>query len=187
MADSPRKKLGRPRKPAVSAGSLTFEEWLKLAPEDVERQMEEAREKWLKEPAPGSTFADRLDWPLMRKYACLHCTKREFLGLLGIKETDFDQALRERGFATFRDYIAKEGTHGKSSLRRAQYAAAMRGNSTMMLHLDRKILNDAEGDDNANASGEMTAEEIARRIAFAMREGAEQLDESSELSGDDNA
>lgn len=74
----------------------------------------------------------KVDEKLLRELAQIHCTMDEIAAVVGVSKDTL-----ERRYAA----VIKEGRdEGKSSIRRAQYLAAMKGNTAMLIWLGKQLL-----------------------------------------------
>lgn len=73
-----------------------------------------------------------IDEALVRKLATIHCTMNEISAVVGCSVDTL-----ERRYA---ELIKKGKNEGKSSLRRLQWEAAQKGNTTMLIWLGKQIL-----------------------------------------------
>lgn len=84
-----------------------------------------------------------IDWVTFDKLCALHCTAEEIASILGISTDTLDRELKAQG-VTFAERYKEKSAHGKISLRRRQYEAAMKGDRTMMIWLGKQWLNQSE-------------------------------------------
>lgn len=70
----------------------------------------------------------------------IQCTRDEICGVIGIGRETLNKRLKERGEESFEALYAKHQEGGKASLRRAQWAAAMDGQPTMLVWLGKQVL-----------------------------------------------
>jgi len=88
---------------------------------------------------PGGRPRIEIDIENLRGLAVIHCTQDEIAAVLKISTSTLDRMLADKDGKYWCAY--KEGlASGKKSLRRAQVAAAMKGNSTMLVWLGKQIL-----------------------------------------------
>lgn len=84
----------------------------------------------------------------------IQCTAEECASVLGVSSDTLDRRLKEEGFAGFAEFFKKYSDDGKSSLRRAQWKAAVEnGNPTMLVWLGKQMLGQS---DKVEHKGDLT-------------------------------
>lgn len=74
----------------------------------------------------------------------IQCTQEEICEVFNMSITTLNRRLKERGEQNFEGLFKKHRSEGKSSLRRAQWAAAQKGNPTMLVWLGKQMLNQVD-------------------------------------------
>lgn len=95
-----------------------------------------------------------IDLDMAYKLAVIHCTDEELASLLGISVDTLTR--RKAEDPSFAELIEKGKAEGRASLRRMQYAAAQKGDRTMLVWLGKQLLGQRDYFRNeiANAPGE---------------------------------
>ena len=88
----------------------------------------------------------------------IQCTKDEICQVLAMDEKTLTRRLKDRGEGGFSLLYKKHQSDGKTSLRRAQWKAAMDGNTAMLIWLGKQVLgqHDKQGIDHTSSDGSMT-------------------------------
>ncbi|MCK5805356.1 MAG: hypothetical protein KAI66_21175 [Lentisphaeria bacterium] len=94
--------------------------------------------KAAKKKGPGRPRVE-IDIEHLRRLALIHCTQDEIAAILGVSTSALDRALANKKGEYWCAYKAGM-SNGKKSLRRAQVAAAMKGNATMLVWLGKQLL-----------------------------------------------
>ena len=81
-----------------------------------------------------------LDIKLLKNLAKIQCTQNEVCGIVGVTDKTLVTKLKEFGYEGFSDFLKKEGSDGKMSLRRKQFEPAMQGNVPMLIFLGKQWL-----------------------------------------------
>lgn len=95
---------------------------------------------------PGKIGRPRkeLDWAEFDKLCLIQCTEQEIAGWFDMSvETLKKRCVEEYGL-TFLELYAQKSAEGKSSLRRAQWKAALGGDKTMMIWLGKNTLGQSD-------------------------------------------
>lgn len=70
----------------------------------------------------------------------IQCTQSECAATLEVSIPTMDTRLKEMGYSGFLEFHQKHSENGKSSLRRAQWKAALDGNPTMLIWMGKQVL-----------------------------------------------
>jgi len=81
-----------------------------------------------------------IDYKTLSGLCKLQCTGEECASVLGIDYDTLNAGLKRDGHGCFSDYLKREGSGGKASLRRMQWKAAEGGNATMQIWLGKQYL-----------------------------------------------
>ena len=81
-----------------------------------------------------------IDWDQVDQLCSIHCTGEEQAAVLGVDYDTLNAACKREHKMGFSDYFKQKASHGKMSLRRKQYTAAMDGNTTMLVWLGKNWL-----------------------------------------------
>lgn len=81
-----------------------------------------------------------IDLAELQKLAEMQCTLEECAGFFGVSDDTINRRLKEAGYEGFAGFFKVHGAAGRSSLRRAQWRAALDGNPTMMVWLGKNML-----------------------------------------------
>ena len=71
----------------------------------------------------------------------IQCTMEECCSVLEMSDTTLNRRLKEMDYNNFEDLYKRHNDEGKMSLRRMQWQAAEKGNSTMLVWLGKQYLN----------------------------------------------
>ena len=71
----------------------------------------------------------------------IQCTMEECCSVLEMSDTTLNRRLKEMEYNNFEDLYKRHNDEGKMSLRRMQWQAAEKGNSTMLVWLGKQHLN----------------------------------------------
>jgi len=71
----------------------------------------------------------------------IQCTMEECCSVLEMSDTTLNRRLKEMEYNNFEDFYKRHNDEGKMSLRRMQWQAAEKGNSTMLVWLGKQHLN----------------------------------------------
>lgn len=85
-----------------------------------------------------------IDWSEFDKLCRIQCTLEEIAGWFDCSVDTIENRVKEAHGITFSEYFAQKSTRGRSSLRRRQYTAAMRGDRTMLIWLGKQWLGQAD-------------------------------------------
>lgn len=78
------------------------------------------------------------------KLCYLQCTRGEIASFFDVSEDTIDARVREWGFSNFQSFHKRYSEGGKISLRRYQYEAAKRGNTSMLIWLGKQYLGQSD-------------------------------------------
>lgn len=95
-----------------------------------------------------------IDLDLIEKLATIHCTIEEISAIVGCNPDTIYARMKED--ESFSELIEKARSNGKASLRRLQWAAAQKGDRTMLVWLGKQLLGQRDFNrwEVANAPGE---------------------------------
>jgi AraC-like DNA-binding protein len=85
-----------------------------------------------------------IDFEALEKLCMIQCTEEEIAAYFGISIDTLERRINEQYNQTFAEYFAQNRGKGKMSLRRAQYTAAMAGNTTMLVWLGKNWLSQTD-------------------------------------------
>jgi len=74
----------------------------------------------------------------------IHCTGEEQASILGVSYDTLNRACQRKHEMSFAEYFRQKASHGRMSLRRRQYSAAMDGNTTMLVWLGKNWLGQSD-------------------------------------------
>jgi AraC-like DNA-binding protein len=121
--------------------------------------MSSSAKKRRKSKSKGGRPAIKLDWRLIRAACRLQGTAEEISSLIGCSSDTMDRATRREHGMSFAEFLRQKAPGARISLRRAQWKAAMQGNTTMQIWLGKQMLNQRDqrdtpvGDPQALARG----------------------------------
>lgn len=117
-----------------------------------------------------------IDVRALEELASLHCTIAEMAAVLGVSSDTLERR--------FRDVMAAGKERGREKLRRAQWKAAMKGNTAMLIWLGKNMLDqrDKQSQEISGPGGkpietstagapEMTDEQVQARISELLSKG----------------
>jgi hypothetical protein len=81
-----------------------------------------------------------IDWKVLEALCQVQCTYEEISAVLKVSIPTIQRRLKKEFNTTFEGYFKKHAANGKVSLRRAQFKAAMAGNTTMLVWLGKQNL-----------------------------------------------
>lgn len=85
-----------------------------------------------------------IDYDQLEKLCQLQCTLLEIAYFFGCSDDTIENRVKERFDMTFSEYYKKYSAHGKISLRRFQFEAAKKGNTSMLIWLGKQHLEQRE-------------------------------------------
>lgn len=104
----------------------------------------------------------KIDYTKLGELCKIQCTAEECASVLGISSDALaDNLKRDKGL-TFPEFFKKHAGHGKSSLRRLQWASARKGTTAMLIWLGKQYLGQTDKIETETKTA--TAEEIAREL-----------------------
>ncbi len=112
----------------------------------------------------------RLDWDLVDGLAKLQATHEEIASLLSCSVDTLNRAARREHSMGFAEYYRQKALGGRASLRRAQFATALKGNTAMLIWLGKQYLEQREQRDlrDAPTSDPQTIARQIREMAAAL-------------------
>lgn len=81
-----------------------------------------------------------VDLKLAADLVRIQCTADEVCGVLDVSPDTLDRRLKEAGWNNFADFYERHAAEGRASLRRDQFKAARKGNSSVLIWLGRQYL-----------------------------------------------
>ena len=102
---------------------------------------------------------------LFKNLCRIQCTETEIAGALEVSEDTILRWCKETYNNTFAGVFKKHSEGGKSSLRRAQWNAALKGNSTMLIWMGKQVLGQVDKNEVTNIvpDKDITIEFITRK------------------------
>jgi len=85
-----------------------------------------------------------IDYKTLEKLCSIQCTAEEIASYFDISIDTLDRRIKEEYGINFAEYFAQNKSKGRMSLRRAQYQAAMNGNTTMLVWLGKNWLSQTD-------------------------------------------
>ena len=92
---------------------------------------------------PKKTLTPK-EWDSVKYMAMIHCTGEEMAGVLQMDYDTLNRNCKEKYGYAISEYIKRNQSNGKMSLRRAQWKAAESGNVSMLIWLGKQWLNQRE-------------------------------------------
>lgn len=92
---------------------------------------------------PKKNLTDK-DWDSVRYMCMIHCTGEEIAGVLQMDYDTLNRNCKDKYGYPISEYIKKNQSNGKMSLRRAQWKSAENGNVTMQIFLGKQWLGQVE-------------------------------------------
>src|SRR5207245_5175975 len=86
----------------------------------------------------------KVDWDLVDGLAKLQTTHEEIASLLSCSVDTLNRAARRERSMSFAEYYRQKALGGRASLRRAQFATALKGNTAMLIWLGKQYLEQRE-------------------------------------------
>lgn len=80
----------------------------------------------------------------LEKLCGLQCTLIEIASFFGCSEDTIERRIKEEYDTTFADYYKNNSAYGRISLRRAQYKAAIDGNTSMLIWMGKQLLGQSD-------------------------------------------
>lgn len=90
----------------------------------------------------------------LKKLINIHCTQVEVCDVLGVTDKTLNKALKERGELPFSEFYKKHSNEGRASLRREQWKAAQKGNTSMLIWLGKQLLGQKDKIEQDNTSSD---------------------------------
>jgi hypothetical protein len=115
-------------------------------------------------PKVGAPNAGRprkpIDWKQFDYLCKAQCTLEEIAGFFDCDVKTIETAVKNKFGETFSSYYAKKSEGGKSSLRRAQWKAALAGNPTMLIWLGKQKLGQRDKQEVTGVDGGPIKQEV---------------------------
>lgn len=90
------------------------------------------------------------DFEKVRNLCAIQCTGEEVASVMGVDYDTLNRILRDKYGMQFKEYFKIYSSQGKASLRRSQWKAAEKGNTTMLVWLGKQYLEQTEKVENNN-------------------------------------
>ncbi|MCP4493085.1 MAG: hypothetical protein GY820_38170 [Gammaproteobacteria bacterium] len=87
-----------------------------------------------------------IDYKLLDNLCSILCTGEEIASILGVHFDSLDRILKRDKKIGFTDYYKNKSAQGKTSLRRAQFKIAIKGNPTMLIWMGKQYLGQKDND-----------------------------------------
>lgn len=84
------------------------------------------------------------EWDSVKYMCMIHCTGEEIAGVMQMDYDTLNRNCKEKYGYNISEYIKKNQSNGKMSLRRAQWKSAENGNVTMQIWLGKQWLGQKE-------------------------------------------
>ena len=85
-----------------------------------------------------------IDWKDFDKLCHIQCTLEEIAGWFKCSVDTIENRVKQEYGVTFSEYFRQKRSTGRISLRRSQFQAAEKGNTTMLIWLGKQYLNQSE-------------------------------------------
>ena len=105
-----------------------------------------------------------LDWDEFKKLCEIQCTLEEIAAWFACSPDTIELRCKEEKGMLFTDYFKKHATGGKMSLRRAQFKAAVGGNSTMLIWMGKQFLEQKDRTDHGIVDPEGALDSLLKSI-----------------------
>jgi len=92
----------------------------------------------------------KIDQDMFESLCQIQCTEAEIAGALKVSPDTILRWCKEIYNETFAEAFKKLSADGKSSLRRAQWKAALNGNSTMLIWMGKQVLGQVDKNEVTN-------------------------------------
>ena len=112
-------------------------------------------------PDKGGRPRLEIDFGQLEELCKIQCTKRECAAVLGVSEDTLDRRVREETGEGFAAFHRKHIEFGQASLRRAQFAKAIKGHPTMLIWLGKQYLGQRDKHEVESTVRDVTAEQAA--------------------------
>lgn len=85
-----------------------------------------------------------INWEEFDKLCAIQCTQKELADWFDVSVDTIERAVKREKNCGFAEYYAQRRGKGKISLRRAQFQAAMNGNTALLIWLGKQYLGQTE-------------------------------------------
>lgn len=109
------------------------------------------------------------EWESVRYMCMIHCTGEEIAGVMQMDYDTLNKNCKERYGMAISEYIKRNSTNGKMSLRRMQWKSAENGNIAMQIWLGKQWLGQRENLDMSVAMEDQEREVEALDDYFRRR------------------
>ena len=90
-----------------------------------------------------------IDWKIFDGLCEIQCTLVEIASVLKVSEDTIERRIKENFNKTFAEHFKIQSAGGKTSLRRAQFNAALNGNTALLIWLGKQYLGQSDRQDVA--------------------------------------
>lgn len=118
----------------------------------------------------GGRPRKEINYDLLGRLCGVMCTGDECASILGMSYDALNEGLKRDGHGGFTEYFKIASSSGKASLRRAQFKAAMGGNSALLIWLGKQYLGQREPD---NVSKDDDVADLLRKALVRKDKGPE--------------
>lgn len=101
------------------------------------------------------------EWDSVKYMAMIHCTGEEIAGVMQMDYDTLNRNCKDKYGYPISEYIKKNQSNGKMSLRRMQWKSAENGNVTMQIFLGKQWLGQKE---NADISVSVNEDDTIREM-----------------------
>ena len=111
------------------------------------------------------------EWDSVKYMAMIHCTGEEIAGVMQMDYDTLNRNCKEKYGYPISEYIKKNQSNGKMSLRRMQWKSAENGNVTMQIFLGKQWLGQKENTDvSVSVNEDDTIREMEKYFADRKKE-----------------
>ena len=96
------------------------------------------------------------EWDSVKYMCVIHCTGEEIAGVLQMDYDTLNRNCKDKFGFSISEYIKRNQSNGKMSLRRAQWKAAESGNVSMLIWLGKQWLGQKEAQEISVANDDET-------------------------------
>ena len=113
------------------------------------------------------------EWDSVKYMAMIHCTGEEIAGVMQMDYDTLNRNCKDKYGYPISEYIKKNQSNGKMSLRRMQWKTAENGNVTMQIFLGKQWLGQKE---NTDVSVSINEDDTIREMEQYFKERKKQND-----------
>ena len=111
------------------------------------------------------------EWDSVKYMAMIHCTGEEIAGVMQMDYDTLNRNCKDKYGYPISEYIKKNQSNGKMSLRRMQWKSAENGNVTMQIFLGKQWLGQKENTDvSVSVNEDDTIREMEKYFADRKKE-----------------